>query len=80
MGSEHESLLYRTEVKWLSRGRVIQRILQLKDELRIFLLEKKPDLADLFGDDRWMCLISYLADFFEKVNEMNFSVSSEEKY
>lgn len=35
MGSEYESLLLHKEVRWLSTGKVLQRIFSLHDELRI---------------------------------------------
>ncbi|VVC28346.1 Hypothetical protein CINCED_3A016197 [Cinara cedri] len=40
MGSDHEKLLLHTEVRWLSRGKMLSRLFELRDEARIFLLEQ----------------------------------------
>ncbi|XP_050064469.1 protein FAM200B-like [Aphis gossypii] len=40
MGSDHEKLLLHTEVRWLSRGKILSRLFELRDEARIFLLEQ----------------------------------------
>ena len=37
MDSPHTNLILRTEVRWLSRGRVRSRVLELKDEMLAFL-------------------------------------------
>lgn len=36
MGSDHVQLLLHTEVRWLSRGRVLTRLFELRNEARIF--------------------------------------------
>ena len=36
MGSEHINLLYYTKVRWLSKGNVLSRVFELRDELKIF--------------------------------------------
>ena len=36
LGSNHEALLFHTEVRWLSRGNVIRRVESLKEELSEF--------------------------------------------
>ena len=37
MGATHESLLFHSEVRWLSRGKVLTRLFELRDEVRTFL-------------------------------------------
>ncbi|XP_068241022.1 protein FAM200C-like [Palaemon carinicauda] len=39
MGSEHQVLLFRNEVRWLSHGKMLTRIAELADEIEIFLRE-----------------------------------------
>ena len=41
LGSEHDVLLYHSGVRWLSRGRILTRVMELQIEIAVFLLEKK---------------------------------------
>lgn len=50
LGSEHECLLSHTEVRWLSRGNVLSRLFELRDEVRLFLMEHGSQLADHLTD------------------------------
>ncbi|KAL1276972.1 hypothetical protein QQF64_023645 [Cirrhinus molitorella] len=64
MGSEHRQLLLHTEVRWLSHGKVLTRLFQLRDEVRTFFIDSKFELADRLCDFDWLCKLAYLADIF----------------
>jgi hypothetical protein len=62
MGSEYETLSVHTEVRWLSHGKVLMRVLQLCEETAIFLSEKETSLANYFSEVSWLQKLAYLAD------------------
>ena len=72
--SNYTSLLMHAEIRWLSRGYSIQRLLQLKDELVMFLTEQKSAFAELFLNDAWVLKLCYLSDIFGKLNDLNMSL------
>lgn len=43
MNAEHVALLLHTEIRWLSRGRVLHRVLELKDPLIEFYTAEEKD-------------------------------------
>ncbi|XP_064412969.1 zinc finger BED domain-containing protein 5-like [Latimeria chalumnae] len=71
MGSEHQHLLYHSEVRWLSRGKILSRVMLLRTEIEIFLREKKHSLADRFKDEAWLAKLAYLSDIFQHLNELS---------
>jgi len=48
MGSDHQNLLFHSEVRWLSCGVVLKRLYELRKEVELFLIDKKCDLFPLF--------------------------------
>ena len=52
MDADHTALLYHTQVRWLSKGNMLSRIFELREEVKLFLIAKqKRDLLLAFGGD-----------------------------
>ena len=54
MGSEDQSLLFYTTVRWLSRGKVLARLFEFQSEVKQLLKENKHALYKHLEDDRWI--------------------------
>lgn len=71
MGSEHVNLPLNAEVRWLSKGRILTRLFELRHEIEILLNQKHSDLARYFQDKEWVAKLAYLADIFSLINKLN---------
>ena len=69
MGSEFEVLLYYSNVRWLSRGKVLNRVFALRVELAVFLREHQHFHADCFENSEFILVLAYMADIFGNLNQ-----------
>ena len=68
MDTDHETLLYYTAVRWLSKGNVVTRFFELKTEIKLFLeMIEKDVFVDFFKDDTCLQGLAYLADITERL-------------
>jgi len=78
MGSEHEVLLYYTEVRWLSKGQVMKRLYVLRVKISYFLIERQSSLSKHFDSIEFVHGLAYLTDIFSHLNELNISIQGKE--
>jgi len=81
MGSDHKHLLLYCNSRWLSKGNVLKRLFELKDEALVFLNEHPPSkkdavfpFKDRFHDFKWLLKVAYLCDIFATFNELNLNL------
>ena len=74
IGSEHVQLLLHTEVRWLSRGRVLTRLLELYWEVQMVLQDKQFPLSNLFLNSKWLSQLAYMSDIFPRLNDLNLGL------
>ena len=67
---EYQRLLFRTNVRWLSKGQCLERFFELYDALLVFCGEVIDPLRSPDGK----VLLAYLADIFGKLNFLNTSL------
>lgn len=74
MRAEYTCLLYYCPSRWLSRGNVLSRTFELRQEMYTFLEEEKHEYAKHFVETDFLVKLAYLCDIFEKLNALNLSL------
>ncbi|CAG9821260.1 unnamed protein product [Phaedon cochleariae] len=75
MNSDHETLLFYIAVRWLSKGNVIERVFELKDELKAFLeMQEISDFMEHLNNPAWIQRVAYLSDIFGQLNKLNLKL------
>ena len=64
LGSDHEVLLYHSEVRWLSRGEILKRLQELKQEVSLFLKKKNSPLAEKIKSESFFVRPILLGRYF----------------
>ena len=71
MGSECEVILYHSNVQWLSREKVLNRVFAMRVELALFLRQYQHCHADCFEHSEFILILGYMADIFDALNHLN---------
>jgi hypothetical protein len=79
MRAEHTTLLLHTEIRWLSRGKALRRVVELQNQLLLFFEDEKPEYSKHFEDTFWCAKLAYLAEIVDKLNTLNESMQGKEE-
>ena len=63
MESDHQQLLYHTDVHWLSWGKALNRLFETREEVGAFLETQNMPFALHFKDPLWIAQLAYLVTF-----------------
>ena len=68
--SQYSDLLYFCEVRWLSRGKMLERFFELLNEINRFLEMKNIDKPEL-RDPAWVADLAFLVGTTAHLNDLN---------
>ena len=71
MGSGFEVLLYHSNIRWLSRGKVLNRVFAMRVELALFLRDHQNSHSECFENSEFILILAYMADIFNSLNHLN---------
>lgn len=71
----HLSLIFHTQVRWLTKGNMLARFFELRYEVKTFLEDQqKLDFLAVFNEPTFETSLAYLADIFEELNKLNLQM------
>ena len=75
--SNYTDMVYFTQVRWLSKGKVLDRFVNLLEEIRVFIIDQgKSKEFDYIFDSFWVCKVRFLADIVDDFNDINLTLQS----
>ena len=77
VNAQHTDLKYLCEVRWLSRGAMLESFFELRNEIREFL-DKKGESFPQLSDPEWISKLAFLIDVTKYLNELNLSLQGKE--
>ncbi|KAJ4932726.1 hypothetical protein JOQ06_011141 [Pogonophryne albipinna] len=78
LDSVYGDLILHADVRWLSRGKVLQRFLDLLPEIISFLKSRNEEYEQL-SDDTWLLDLGFLTDLTAKFNDLNRELQGKDR-
>lgn len=68
--SEHGDISYHSNIRWLSLGKVLKSVWDLRDQIQNFCEKKGHDIPEL-SDEDWVADLGFAVDVTALMNELN---------
>ncbi|QQP54701.1 Uncharacterized protein FKW44_007616, partial [Caligus rogercresseyi] len=78
LSAEYRDLLLHTDIRWLSRGRILLRFLSLLSEIKDFMKSRDEDTS-MLEDTAWLLDLAFLTDITGKLNNLNRALQGKGK-
>lgn len=78
MLAQYGCLIYHSEVRWLSRGVVLQRFFNLLKEINCFMISKNKIVSELNNID-WIKDLTFFVDITTHLNVLNVQLQEKIK-
>lgn len=75
--SECEDILFYNDVRWLSRGKCLQRFYKLREEIAAFMTQQKKTVPQL-QDEKWVRKLAFLVDVSTHLNTLNVQLQGKD--
>jgi hypothetical protein len=74
MQKDHVTLFQHTQDRRLSRGKVLSRVLELREELQLFFKDNNRIFLTFLKIQKWLLKLVYLADIYQYLRTLNTSM------
>ncbi|KAJ7986165.1 hypothetical protein DPEC_G00347950 [Dallia pectoralis] len=79
----HDDLLLHNDVRWLSKGKALDRFCALLGEVKAFLISSNSKAAAdhlvFLEDKKFLSIVAFLADIFGHLNNLNMQLQGKDK-
>ena len=75
LDSEYRDMSYHTEVRWLSRGKVLNRCFEIREEICQFMESKVKDTTEL-KDKKFLCELAFLSDIVSHLDALSLQLQA----
>ena len=77
--AEQRDVILHADVRWLSRGKTLERFFCLLGEIRDFLKSSPGQYYQELDDISWLLDLAFLADITSKLNELNLELQGKDR-